>query len=107
VAYKTIALLFGGVLDVEGKQHAVDSVFYSDLYQFDMVRKRWYEVKLRAVKSRAPAAKKKVVSSGGGSSNSNKSGSGRRRRRRSGAAADACCSDTNINNSGVLSRHLI
>ena len=39
VAYKTIALSFGGVWDEEGKQHAMSSTFYADLHQFDMVRR--------------------------------------------------------------------
>lgn len=39
VAYKTIALSFGGVRDEEGKQHAMRSLFFADLHQFDMVRR--------------------------------------------------------------------
>jgi hypothetical protein len=29
----------------------MDSVFYSDMYQYDMVKKRWYPVLLRAKKA--------------------------------------------------------
>ena len=37
-AFKNKALLFGGVFDEEGLQHSMSSMFYSDMYAFDMVR---------------------------------------------------------------------
>ncbi|CAM9991694.1 unnamed protein product, partial [Ectocarpus sp. 13 AM-2016] len=58
--HKNRALLFGGVLDHEGPQHALRSVFYNDLFAFDMERRRWYHLALKK------AGKKKVKEKGKG-----------------------------------------
>jgi len=46
VSYKTRAILFGGVYDEETAGHGLHSVFYSDLYAFDLVGGRWYDAGL-------------------------------------------------------------
>ena len=45
--YKNRMLVFGGVLDEEGYHHAVDSVFYDDLFALDMERRRWFRMGLK------------------------------------------------------------
>ncbi|CAN0002794.1 unnamed protein product, partial [Sphacelaria rigidula] len=63
--HKNRALLFGGVLDHEGPQHAVSrSVFYNDLFAFDMERRRWYHLALK--KKRKPRERGTAKRSGGG-----------------------------------------
>jgi hypothetical protein len=61
VVHKNRALLFGGVLDVEGAQHAMESHFYSDLYAFDMDRRQWYKLQLKKKKGGGGRRKKKVT----------------------------------------------
>ena len=39
VGYKNKAIVFGGVYDEEGPHHSLQSVFYNDMYAFDMERK--------------------------------------------------------------------
>ena len=39
-------IVFGGVQDDEGDNHRMKSVFYDDLFTFDMDRKRWYSLRL-------------------------------------------------------------
>ena len=48
VTYKDRMLLFGGVVDTEEHHHRVDSVFYNELYAFDMERKTWFPVRVKA-----------------------------------------------------------
>ena len=43
VPYKSRALLFGGVFDEETAGHGMHSVFYSDMYSYDLAGGRWYE----------------------------------------------------------------
>ena len=45
--YKNKMLVFGGVLDNEGDHHKMDSVFYDDLFSFDMEKRRWFALKLK------------------------------------------------------------
>ncbi|ETW02247.1 hypothetical protein H310_05799 [Aphanomyces invadans] len=55
--YKNRAILFGGVFDEEGRRHELKSVFYNDMFAYDMERKRWYEYRLRNKKE--PGAKRR------------------------------------------------
>lgn len=48
--YKNKAILFGGVFDEERERHTMLSTFYNDLYAFDLERKRWYQLGMRAPK---------------------------------------------------------
>jgi hypothetical protein len=61
VVHKNRALLFGGVLDVEGAQHAMESHFYSDLYAFDMDRRQWYKLQLKKKKGAGGRRKNQKV----------------------------------------------
>ena len=47
IVHKNKMLLFGGVLDNEGDHHKLDSVFYDDLFAFDMERRRWFAMRLK------------------------------------------------------------
>ena len=58
--YKNKAIVFGGVIDEERERHTLLSRFYNDLYAFDMERMRWYQLGLRAVKTKAAAGAGKV-----------------------------------------------
>ena len=51
ITYKNKALIFGGVLDEEGKNHSITSTFYNDIFAFDMDRKRWFQLGLKQKKS--------------------------------------------------------
>ena len=68
VVHRNRMLVYGGVSDLEGDHHRMESVFYDDLFAFDMERRRWFAMRLK------------------------KAGSGGRRRRRrkgdGGAAAE-------------------
>lgn len=48
--YKNKAVLFGGVFDDEGQQHSLNSLFYNEMYAFDMERKRWYQLGVKRAK---------------------------------------------------------
>jgi hypothetical protein len=61
VVHKNRALLFGGVLDVEGAQHAMESHFYSELYAFDMDRRQWYKLQLKKKKGAGGRRKNQKV----------------------------------------------
>jgi len=50
IVYKNKGILFGGVFDDEGPRHSMVSHFYSDLYAFDMERRRWYQLGLKRPK---------------------------------------------------------
>jgi len=52
--YRNKALLFGGVSDAEGPQHSLKSVFFNDLFAFDLDRKRWFQL---GVKSKSKSIK--------------------------------------------------
>lgn len=65
VGYRTIALLFGGVHDVEGKRHDMTSHFYADLYQLDLVRKKWFEVRLRSNAGKKAGGRRKTKAAAG------------------------------------------
>lgn len=47
IVHKNKMLLFGGVLDNEGDHHKMDSVFYDDLFSFDLERRRWFALRLK------------------------------------------------------------
>jgi N-acetylneuraminic acid mutarotase len=50
VTYKDRMLVFGGVVDTEQHHHRVDSVFYNELHAFDMERRTWFPVRIKAAK---------------------------------------------------------
>eukprot|EP00903_Cladosiphon_okamuranus_P016175 g14926.t1 len=64
--HKNRALLFGGVLDHEGPQHAVKSIFYNDLFAFDMERRRWFHLALKKASKKKTKGKDKWGRHGGG-----------------------------------------
>ena len=45
--WKNKMLVFGGVQDEETENHRVKSVFFDDLFAFDMERKRWFRLNLK------------------------------------------------------------
>ncbi len=45
--WKNKLLVFGGVHDEETDNHKVQSVFYDDLFAFDMERRRWFKLNLK------------------------------------------------------------
>ena len=50
--YRDRALLFGGVSDADADERGelLVSQFYNDLYSYDVARKRWYKLDMRAAK---------------------------------------------------------
>ncbi len=59
VLHKNKLLVFGGVLDSEGDQHKMESVFYDDLFAFDMERRRWFAMRLKKASGGGRRRKKK------------------------------------------------
>ncbi len=59
VLHKNKLLVFGGVLDSEGDQHKMESVFYDDLFAFDMERRRWFAMRLKKSSGGGRRRKKK------------------------------------------------
>ncbi|OQR83764.1 hypothetical protein ACHHYP_14301 [Achlya hypogyna] len=57
--YKNRAILFGGVFDEEGRRHELKSVFYNDMFAYDMERKRWFEYRLRTKKEAGKQRRRK------------------------------------------------
>jgi len=57
VAYKNRLLVYGGVVDTEQHHHKMDSVFYNDLFAFDVGKRKWFPVHARtsALAVTAPA----------------------------------------------------
>ena len=47
IPYKSRMLVFGGVADDEQEHHTIKSVFYDDLFAFDMDRRRWFKMGLK------------------------------------------------------------
>mmetsp|Transcript_16016 Transcript_16016/g.34847 ORF Transcript_16016/g.34847 Transcript_16016/m.34847 type:complete len:872 (-) Transcript_16016:57-2672(-) len=47
VSHKSKMLIFGGVSDEEQDHHMMRSVFYDDLFAFDMDRRRWFKMGLK------------------------------------------------------------
>ena len=47
VTQKSKMLIFGGVSDEERDHHTIRSVFYDDLFAFDMDRRRWFKMGLK------------------------------------------------------------
>ena len=47
IMHKNKMLVFGGVLDNEGDHHKMDSIFYDDLFSFDMEKRRWFALRLK------------------------------------------------------------
>ena len=61
--FKNKAIFFGGVTDIEGSSHRIQSTFHSDLYAFDLDRRRWFQLGLKAPK-KEKSRRKKAVRSG-------------------------------------------
>mmetsp|Transcript_4199 Transcript_4199/g.6417 ORF Transcript_4199/g.6417 Transcript_4199/m.6417 type:complete len:731 (+) Transcript_4199:102-2294(+) len=59
VLHKNKLLVFGGVLDSEGDQHKMESVFYDDLFALDMERRRWFAMRLKKTSGGGRRRKKK------------------------------------------------
>ena len=77
--YKNKGLFFGGVCDVEGPRHSLSSRFFSDLFAFDMERRRWYQLGLKTAKESGKRRKKKVegcAAADGGDDNDEEDGDG-------------------------------
>ena len=47
IPYKSRMLVFGGVADDEQEHHKLKSIFYDDLFAFDMDRRRWFKMGLK------------------------------------------------------------
>ena len=56
-------LVFGGVLDAEGDGHQMDSVFYDDLFAFDVERRRWFAMPLKKAKAGGPGKRRRRIKS--------------------------------------------
>lgn len=56
VAYKDKLLVFGGVCDQEFYHHKVTSVFFNDLYAFDVERKNWFLIQVKHKESKGDPA---------------------------------------------------
>ena len=52
-SYKQLMLVFGGVVDSELMHHKMDSMFYSDLFAFDLDKRKWYPIKARKNKGQS------------------------------------------------------
>jgi len=63
--YKNRAIIFGGVFDEEGRRHEMKSVFYNDMYAYDMERRRWFQYRLRNKKEPGKRRRKKRTTAGG------------------------------------------
>ena len=50
VTYKDYMLVYGGVVDTEQQHHRVDSVFYNELFAFDMERRSWFPLRIRTAR---------------------------------------------------------
>ncbi|CEM28812.1 unnamed protein product [Vitrella brassicaformis CCMP3155] len=59
VVHKNLAIVFGGVYDEDDGGLSMTSVYYNDLYAFDMERRRWYQLALRKKASDQADKKKK------------------------------------------------
>ena len=60
-AWKSKLLVFGGVQDEETHNHKVRSVFYDDLFAFDMERRRWFKLNMKKKAADRRRRKKKNV----------------------------------------------
>ena len=47
VTYKDRMLVYGGVVDTEQLHHKIDSVFYNDLFCFDIERRKWFPIHVK------------------------------------------------------------
>ena len=45
--WKNKMLVFGGVEDEENENHKINSVFFDDLFAFDMERRRWFRLNMK------------------------------------------------------------
>lgn len=68
--FKNKAIFYGGVTDVEGSNHRIQSTFHSDLYAFDLDRRRWFQLGLKAPK-KEKSRRRKVVTNGESDDESN------------------------------------
>eukprot|EP00978_Attheya_sp_CCMP212_P004981 scaffold10994_cov37-Attheya_sp.AAC.1 len=60
--HKNKLLVYGGVVDQESEHHQVVSVFYDDLFAFDMERRRWFRLGLKQNSAGGRRRKKKDTS---------------------------------------------
>lgn len=58
--WKNKILVFGGVEDEENDNHKIDSVFFDDLFAFDMERRRWFLLNMKKKASEQRRRRKKV-----------------------------------------------
>ena len=70
VIHKGRMVCFGGVQDNEGDNHKMDSIFYDDLFTFDMTRRRWYKLEMKKASTKTRRRKKQVDDSKDESSSS-------------------------------------
>ncbi|KAG0674862.1 hypothetical protein C6P41_002347 [Kluyveromyces marxianus] len=59
VYHKGRGVLFGGVYDFEETEESLRSVFYNDLYTYQVESNRWYSMSLRAQRKKAKVAQSK------------------------------------------------
>lgn len=59
VHHKGRGVLFGGVYDYEETEESLDSVFYNDLFTYQIEMNRWYSLSLRAAKKKQQKVVKK------------------------------------------------
>jgi N-acetylneuraminic acid mutarotase len=64
VVYKNKFIIFGGVFDEEGPRHSIQSTFFNDIYAFDLDRKNWFMLTLKAPKEKKVTKRQKKKSSG-------------------------------------------
>lgn len=58
--WKNKMLVFGGVEDEENENHKINSVFFDDLFAFDMERRRWFRLNLKKKSSEQRRRRKKT-----------------------------------------------
>ncbi|CCH40581.1 Kelch repeat-containing protein 3 [Wickerhamomyces ciferrii] len=59
VHHKGRGVLFGGVYDFEETEESLDSLFYNDLFTYQIESNRWYSLSLRAQKAKQQKINKK------------------------------------------------
>lgn len=58
--HKGRMVCYGGVQDNEGDNHKMDSIFYDELFTFDMTRRRWYKLDMKKAAVKSKRRKQKV-----------------------------------------------
>ena len=61
VTYKNRMLVFGGVVDEEQLHHKVESVFFNDLFAFDLERRKWFPLRLKAQQEGKSRRRRKLL----------------------------------------------